>query len=224
MNSPPVLVDLSFQFLMSHTYRTINDELSLAMLFSVKPEHAKFYDPPTSLFGQEVANKFPSTLNEIDEAGKCFALSRYTACVFHLMRILEIGIESVRKSLGIPDPVKDADRNWGAILRKLNDELRRRNAPPPQWPNATDKEFFAEAYASLDAVRNVWRNATTHVEKTYGEEQAEHIFAAVRGFRTDLYNALTEPWRTLPKRIPRLVMIWLIVGLALFWVAVIRDP
>jgi hypothetical protein len=172
----------------------MNDELGLAMLFSVKPENAKYYEPPEPLFGKTVADQFPSDASaEIDEAGKCFALSRHTACVFHLMRILEVGIGAIRYSLGMPDPVKDADRNWGKMLKTIKAEIDRRNAAKPAaWKNAADKDFFEGAIASLDAVKNVWRNATMHVEKTYGEEQAEHIFNAVRGFMSKLAERIDE--------------------------------
>jgi hypothetical protein len=187
-------IDQQFRFLLDCNFRVMNDELGLAMLFSVKPENAKYYEPPEPLFGKTVADQFPSDASaEIDEAGKCFALSRHTACVFHLMRILEVGIGAIRYSLGMPDPVKDADRNWGKMLKTIKAEIDRRNAAKPAaWKNAADKDFFEGAIASLDAVKNVWRNATMHVEKTYGEEQAEHIFNAVRGFMSKLAERIDE--------------------------------
>jgi hypothetical protein len=186
-------VDQQFRFLLDCNFRVMNDELSLTMLFSVKPENAKYYEPVEPLFGKTVADQFPTdATSEIEEAGKCLALNRHTACVFHLMRVLEVGIEAARKCLNIPDPVKDADRNWGKMLKNIKAEIDRRNvAKPVLWKNA-DKNFFEEIYASLDAVRNVWRNATMHVEKTYSEEQAEHIFNAVRGFMSKLAERVDE--------------------------------
>lgn len=56
----------------------------------------------------------------------------------------------------------------------------------------TDKEFFAEVYTSLDAVRVAWRNTTMHVENKYSEEEAEHIFGAIRGFMRRLASRLDE--------------------------------
>jgi hypothetical protein len=152
------------------------------------------YRKGASLFGPDVAIKFPTDgAFEIDEAGKCLAVGRSTACVFHLMRVLEIGVKATSTCLGIPNPVKDAERNWGVMLRKIKDEMERRNkAAPPQWSVAGDRDFFAEIYVSLDAVRNVWRNATMHVENKYIPEEAEHILAAVRGFMRKLASRLDE--------------------------------
>ena len=171
----------------------LHDELSLISLFVVDTDKAKFLDQADSLFGSDVSKKFPTISFEIEEAGKCFAVGRYTASVFHLMRTLEVGIRAVSICLSIASPTKDADRNWGAALRKLRDEIERRSkAPSPAWANSTDRAFFLEVHASLDAVRNVWRNATMHVESKYTSEEAEHIFAAVRAFMRKLASRLDE--------------------------------
>lgn len=147
-------------------------------------EHEDLYSQGSGLFGADVATKFSSTAAyEIDESGKCLAVGRSTAAVFHLMRVMEVGVKAASTALGIPDPVKDAERNWGVMLRKIKDEIDRRNkATPSGWTIPDDKNFFSEIYVSLDAVRNVWRNATMHVENKYTHEEAEHILGAVRGF------------------------------------------
>jgi hypothetical protein len=113
--------------------------------------------------------------------------------VFHLMRILEIGLEAARRCLGIPDPSKPAERNWGAVLKKIQEGIQARNAAQPQgWQHAEDKDFFTGAYALLDNVRNVWRNATMHVKVKYTEEEADNIFRAVRVFMKKLASRLDE--------------------------------
>jgi hypothetical protein len=95
--------------------------------------------------------------------------------------------------LGIPDPIKAAERNWGAILRNVKIELDRRNAAGGSgWSTPSDRQFFDEAYVSLDAVRNTWRNSTMHVESKYNEEETEHILSAVRGFMRKLASRLDE--------------------------------
>ena len=107
------------------------------------------------------------------------------------MRIMEIAIRAVARSLGIADPVKPAARNWGAILKAIWIGIE------AKWPTAADRmhgdgEVFEAIYASLDAVKNPWRNATMHVENKYTDEEAEHIFAAVRGFMKKLSLRMDE--------------------------------
>ncbi len=172
---------------------TIQIEMHAKKYFSINPEEVRLYDPPNPLFGTDFQTKFPSASFELDEAGKCLALARYTAAVFHMMRIMEIGIRAVGRCLNIPDPVKDAERNWGAVLRKIKDEIDRRTAAKPQtWLHNDDKNFFSEIYVSLDAVRVAWRNTTMHVENKYTGEEAEHIFVSVRGFMKKLAMRFDE--------------------------------
>jgi hypothetical protein len=171
---------------------TFRRELSLVRIFCIEPKYEGIFDFDLSLLGPNFKTTFASAVYEIDEAGKCHTLGRSTACVFHLMRAMEIGIRAISRSLGIPEPVKGNDRNWGQILIKIKSEMDRRNAlTPPQWQMG-DRELFASAYASLDAVRVAWRNTTMHVENKYTEDEAEHIFVTVRGFMKKLAGRMDE--------------------------------
>jgi hypothetical protein len=171
----------------------LRDELTLTSLFVLPATQAGYFEPKTSLFGADVETKFPTAVYEIDEGAKCFGLSRHTACVFHLMRTMEIGIRAAARCLTIPDPIKPAERNWGAILRAIRAELDRRKAAGARpWNAPSDKQLFEEVYTSLDAVRNTWRNATMHVENKYSEDEANHIFTAVRAFMRKIASRFDE--------------------------------
>lgn len=159
----------------------LEDELKKTQVFVLEREKHAYYEPKEPLFGQEVHSKFPSAIYEIDEAAKCYALERSTACVFHLMRLMEIGIKAAALCLGVPDPVKDKDRNWGAILGKIDAAIKAKG-PKSNWAQPSDKAFFEEIYVSLDAVRQAWRNTTMHVETKQTGEEAEHIYRSVRAF------------------------------------------
>jgi hypothetical protein len=169
----------------------VHDELDLVSVFVLAQEKAKLFEPREPLFGSDFEGKFASAgVYEVDEAAKCMALGRDTAAVFHLMRCMEIGIRTVAKSLGIPDPVKGADRNWNEMLKKIKTAMDARFNPPTWKPG--DQEIFQSAYGSLDAVRVAWRNTTMHVENKYSAEEAEHIFVATRGFMKKLVSRMDE--------------------------------
>jgi hypothetical protein len=53
------------------------------------------------LFGTEVEDKLPNVIEDIAEAGKCLGLRRPTAAVFHLMRIMEVGVQKFGDKLGV---------------------------------------------------------------------------------------------------------------------------
>jgi len=169
-------------------------ELLITNLFVLERERAHFFESADPLFGRDVEKAFPAAAFEIEEAGKCLALSRPTAAVFHLMRVIEVGLRSVSKCLGIPDPIKEAERNWGVVLKKIKDEieLRAKSGTQKPWGSAKDKQFFGEVYGSLDAVRVAWRNSTMHVENKYTDDEAEHIWVAVKGFMRKLASRCDE--------------------------------
>jgi len=171
------------------------DELSLRTVLVLQADRQRYFKPSEPLFGPDFATGFPTQgVHELDEAAKCLALDRPTAAVFHLMRVMEVGIRSVARCLGIPDPLREGDRNWGAMLRVIKVDLDARvgASHTKTWARKDDKEFFEVAYASLDAVRVAWRNPTMHVENRYTDDEAEHIFVAVRGFMKKLASRCDE--------------------------------
>jgi hypothetical protein len=169
----------------------IRDELSTMVFFAFEQDADRLFSPALPLFGAEVDAKFPSLAYDIAEAGKCMALERSTAAAFHAIRSLEAGITAMSRCLGIPDPTRGADRNWGALLNKVKAELERR------WPTAAsrfsgDGKTFEELYASLAALQNPYRNATMHLDQVYTSEDAKHILDIVGGLLRKIASRMDE--------------------------------
>ena len=182
----------TLMFRVDEIRNTLRRELESVTLLALSSREGGFFDPKPPLFGAVFDDRFKSdAVFEVDEASKCFALGRPTACVFHLMRAMEVGIRATARCLQISDPIKPAERNWGFILRSL------RVGIDAKWPNMTERAsgdgaLFEDLYVSLDAVKNPWRNATMHVEKKYTNDEAEHILIAVKGFMKKLANRMDE--------------------------------
>jgi hypothetical protein len=83
-----------------HLFNTISLELKNCKYYRPMPELHKYYDNP-ALFGTDVFNNFASANNDITEAGTCLSLDRATACVLHLMRVVEAGLTALANTLGI---------------------------------------------------------------------------------------------------------------------------
>ena len=172
---------------MSVTALLISFETASSIFFVIELDKKHFVTDP-NLFGAEVTTAFPSAVVDIEEAGKCFAFERWTASVFHLMRVMEMGLRVLGDTLKLPP---NTNRNWEAILRKCDEELRKPFADKsPEWKS--DEPFFAGATAMLRSVKDAWRNPTMHVEKVYTEEQAQDIWNAVKGFMRHLATQLKE--------------------------------
>lgn len=150
--------------------------------FSLSPDMMALYEPAEPHWGSELRTKFPSGSFEIDEASKCLSLGRSTACVFHLMRMLEICLRAVAKCLALPA----LGPNWGDVLRAMRDDRARRGNA---WP---ERELFNDIYARLDAIRDAWRNTTMHVENVYTEQQAMELFEHTRSFVGKLATRMDE--------------------------------
>jgi hypothetical protein len=58
----------------------------------IQVERTDLYEQQSPIFGEKVLTEYPKAAYDISEAGKCLALGRGTACAFHLMRVIEVGI------------------------------------------------------------------------------------------------------------------------------------
>ncbi|SPU52054.1 Uncharacterised protein [Brevundimonas vesicularis] len=168
----------------------LRDELDLVRIFVLSPAMAAYLLTGSDLCGPRITSHFPSVLFEMEEAAKCLAVLRPTASVFHSMRTLEIAISALAKFLGIPDPSKPSERNWGAMLHSIKGGMAKKY-PGPSMPHS-EGALIEGLYASLDAIRNPWRNATMHVENIYQPHEAEHILRCVNMLLLQMSNIFDE--------------------------------
>jgi hypothetical protein len=159
------------------------DELENTLLFHIASDMQNFLENARKEMGEEVIAQFPEITFDIEEAGKCLALERGTACVFHLMRIMEAGLRTVAKALTV-DVL--SNRSWDSMLKKMHAAIEAQHARD-EWT-----DFYNEIVAKGYAVKDAWRNPTMHIEKKYTPEEAKDIFHAVRGFLRHLASKLGE--------------------------------
>jgi hypothetical protein len=171
---------------------TARRELGLVKLYAINNDVAKYMGGGQPCFGPDVDLRFPAAAADIAEAGSCLAFGRGTACVFHLMRVMEHGLRAVNACLGLPDPTGGA-RNWGILLEDIQKDMTKRaQNSNAGWNQKGDKSLFHELHGSLDAVRSAWRNATMHIERAYSEEEAEHAYLMVRAFMKKIAARMDE--------------------------------
>ena len=155
------------------------DEMLERLFFSLDISEAKHY-----LFHwegwEEVLAEFPSTMTDVEEARKCLALGRYTAAVFHLMRVTEAVVLRLQCFLDKPDP----KAHFGSVLdklEKLHTKTRFEELPEHLKPH---RQFLIDILAQLHAVKDSWRNKVSHVDDriivadVFTEEMALGIYSA----------------------------------------------
>jgi hypothetical protein len=151
----------------------IVDEARGVVFLTLDPSKNRFYLNP-NLFGEVIAERLPTTIGDIEEAGKCLALDRGTACVFHLMRVMEVGLQRLANDLGIPYAP-----SWESYINQINTRVALKHKKKGiKWKR--DEPYFKEIAGDLLTVKVAWRNPTMHIVRTYTPEEAEQIFGAVR--------------------------------------------
>jgi len=162
-------------------YNRMLDELNDRFFLSISAEDVKHYRQSEPLFGKDVEAKFPEMSEDIAEAGKCLALERPTAAVFHLMRTMEIAVQRFGDKLGIR---LASEKNWQNILDEMNKAIKALDQ------KAAQTKAYAEASALLYNVKLCWRNAVMHPKQTYTTEEARALLNAVSVFIRDLAGIL----------------------------------
>jgi len=149
------------------------------------------------LFGPEVLRAFPSSANDVQEAGTCFAHGIYTACVFHLMRALEHPLRALAKKLGVQPPAKNPStplelRTWGDVIDKIITAVNAR--PNPKTRRQADlTEFYNKAADQFQFFKDAWRDVVMHTRsKPYGEGEAKDLIQSVGTFMKRLATKLKE--------------------------------
>ncbi len=158
----------------------LEDQCRLTHYLAITKEENDLIAPDEPLFGTNVEDKIPSVIEDISDGGKCLGFRRATASVFHMMRVMEIGVQKFGEQLGV---TLTEEKNWQTILDQINPKIKE-----------LGKDQKAKLYASIAAhlynVKLAWRNETMHPKATYTDEEARLIFAVVRGFMNDLVRAL----------------------------------
>lgn len=176
-----------------HLQGRLEDELKAALFFHLTPDRARMYNVDEA-FGPEVSDAFPSASYDLREAGNCYALSRYTACVFHLMRVLECGLQAVSRATDITDPRP----NWDPVVKRLDKLLKMdtdhlKKNPTDRVAEVHDnRDFYAGVSSHFHAIKLAWRNRVMHIERSYSEEDAKEIMNASKGLMRQLATRLHE--------------------------------
>ena len=131
---------------------------------------------------------------DIEEAGKCFALGRYPAAVFHCMQVMEHGLVALGEFMEIADP-KSGFTAVANALQRVKDKKHQ---------DRTDFEkehfaFFEQMHGSVQAAKDAWRNKINHAQGAprlmtadFSPAVAQEIYIATRGFMRRLATDLPQ--------------------------------
>jgi hypothetical protein len=106
------------------------DELDGHFFLSLTPAEARRYEKWDS--GWEIIiSRFGEITRDVEEMNKCFALSRYTAAMFHALHVAEWGAIRLGDYMGVTDPRRDGRRprkGFASLLMAATQNC------PSSWP------------------------------------------------------------------------------------------
>jgi hypothetical protein len=186
-NVPDDMKIVQVKTLASQLIGTIQAQLKDELFFRIEKRRRPFYDKLLLTPAAEIA--FPSSIRDMIEAGRCYALDRSTACVLHLMRALEFPISALVKALNFTP----SSPNWEQVLNESEREIRKISPAShgPTWKE--EEQFYSEAALHFRFIKNAWRNYAVHGHDTYNDHEAWEIMTHVRSFTDHLANKLAEP-------------------------------
>ncbi len=162
----------------------LQDEGFNRSFFAIDPVAETYFPTPgVPLLGEQVAGTFPSAEYDIDEAGACFALERYTAAVMHAMRALEPVLTALALEVGVT-----AGANWNKVLNDIEAAIRK----PEQRREPADEAWLNGLAAHFRFIKNGFRNSAMHAHSRYSENEARQIIDHTRDFMRDAATRLRE--------------------------------
>jgi hypothetical protein len=146
------------------------EELQDRELFVLPPGRIGYYRKRGSILGPKIIREIPEIKEDAMQAGNCFAFANYTACAFHLMRVMEHVVHLFADDVGV---IFDSERDsWGQILDRVPAKI-------DAWRRGSVKQKYSACYRRLDGMRS-WRNEIMHHEAHYSEDRAQDLISTVR--------------------------------------------
>jgi hypothetical protein len=145
---------------------------------------AKSYLNQQTLFGEEVAIRFPSAKEDIQSAGNSFAVGLGTATIFHLMRVTEYGLRALARERKVKLPSKRELEwaEWQTIITGIEEKINLIRA----WKRGPIKDkalsFYGGAIGEFYVYKDVYRNHVMHTRESYDMLRAESVMQNVREF------------------------------------------
>jgi hypothetical protein len=159
------------------------DEMESKCFVALNTREREYYEQPRNGW-EQIITRFPDSVIDIEEASKSFALSRYTAAVFHSLQVVEVGLVELGKLIGVSDPLP----GWTATTNALQKIIKKGHEARTTFERQ-NFAFFEQIQGTIEGLKNAWRNKVSHVHgkltlltSEFSPEIAEEILFATRAF------------------------------------------
>jgi len=223
------MTHVTLHYALAHISELMKNELDKRKVFALDPEKSKYYQsdiygvypplpgaihdnallsvtkPPPPLFSERAVKAFPSAYMDIVEAGRCLALNRNNAAIYHLMQVAEIGLRTLAWDRGITVTrgKKQAEvpldyAQWGEMIG----QIQKKKELIHQWPRSKSvKEeayrYYTRAVFEVDSFNEVFQKHISHARgEVYEPDVAISCWGHVYRFMDMLAEHMSETSRT----------------------------
>jgi hypothetical protein len=162
--------------------RRIQEDLEARIILAVTLDKNDFYTGDW-LNDSKIGSSFPHTaLPELQAASRCYSYDEDTACMFHLMRVLDFGFKLVAGSLGISYD----NRNWVGIGQAIQSRMEKKyQEKTDNWRKA--EPLYATILTDIQAVSRGHRNPVLHeLDKQYDAKASYYMLIVTEAFTSHL--------------------------------------
>ncbi len=164
----------------------LRDELQLRMFIAIPHARTEYYLSTEPLFGVTVEDSFPSAIQDVREAGRCLALDCTTACVFHLMRVLEKGLFALADQLRVTFKFPLELENWKPIIEAVERKIKDLEQNPKSQEKADGLKLYGGIAKEFRYFKDAWRNHVAHSRICYKDSEAMSVLLHVKEFMQEL--------------------------------------
>ena len=221
------LTNVRLQFALQHLLELMKSELDKRKVFAVDPSKSHYYQDdiygvkppgvlhsnalagtmkkPPPLFSERAIKAFPSAYMDIVEAGRCLALNRNNASIYHLMQVAEIGLRTLAwdRRITITRGKKQAEvplenAQWGEMIG----QIQKKKDLIHHWPRSKALKdaavrYYARVVFEVDSFNEIFRKHISHARgELYEPDVAISCWGHVYRFMDMLSEHMSEASRT----------------------------
>jgi hypothetical protein len=158
---------------------------------------------PEPLFSPRAITAFPSAYMDIVEAGRCLALERNNAAIYHLMQVAEVGLRTLAwdrraKVIKWKKEVPLEFSQWGDLIvavRTKRDLIN--NWPRSKAVKEEANRYYTRAIFEVDSFNEIFRKHISHARnELYESDVAISCWGHVYRFMDMLAERMSETVRT----------------------------
>jgi hypothetical protein len=166
---------------LTHLTASFREELNEHRFIQFDPSRIRYLTTieefaQSPFIGEAVVKNFSSAVNDIRNAGICYAAYRNTACVFHCMRVIERGLRSLANELHVKFSVPFEYQEWHSIIDAIESEIKKLEQQPRGQVKSDKLKFYSQTASQFFYFKNAWRNHVSHAREDYGDEETIRVF------------------------------------------------